>query len=259
METFVYHGYEVPERLAVLTGGGGETFDAVATEQLAILQRLIPIEPEHQLLEIGCGIGKLAIPLANMLSPNGRYCGVDVIRDSIGWCQNNITPRHRNVEFIHVDAMSHMYNPEGGSQSAATRLPFPDGTIDRIFLFSVFTHMFEPDIRDYLSEFRRLLKPSGRILATWFVIDDAALAAVRKNGSSLGPHILFPYQISMGCYVNVIEAPLGAVGYTLPCIQGMMINSGLRISNTKWGYWSGARSNERDGGQDTTILELAGT
>jgi hypothetical protein len=43
------------------------------------------------------------------ISPEARYYGVDVIRDSIEWCQKNITARYPNIEVIHVDAESPMY------------------------------------------------------------------------------------------------------------------------------------------------------
>jgi Methyltransferase domain len=151
-----------------------------------------------------------------------------------------------------------MYNPKGASQPTETRLAIADGCIDRIFLYSVFTHLFEPDIRNYLSEFRRLLKPTGAVLATWFVIDDAALAAIREKPSPLGSSIRFPYRISMGCYVNDLSTPQGAVGYTMPCIEQMVVDTGLRISDVKWGYWSGSRVNTVESGQDTTVLQLAG-
>jgi SAM-dependent methyltransferase len=257
MESFAYHEFEIPERLAVLTGGGGATFAAVANDQLSLLKHLTPIEPHHNVLEIGCGIGKVAIPLARMLAPNARYYGVDVIRDSIEWCQNKITARYPNVEFIHVDAESAMYNPKGVSQPTETRLAIPDGSIDRVILYSVFTHLFEPDIRNYLSEFRRLLKPTGAVLATWFVIDDAALAAIRNKPSPLGSFILFPYRISMGCYVNDIYHPQGAVGYTMSCIEEMVVDTGLHISDFRWGYWSGSRESEGGSGQDTMVFKLA--
>jgi ubiquinone/menaquinone biosynthesis C-methylase UbiE len=258
MDSFAYHGFDIPERLATLTGAtGGDAFSVIGDHQLSLLQQLTPIEPNHNVLEIGCGIGKVAVRLGKMLAPNGHYYGVDVIHDSIEWCQNNITARHPNIEFIHVDAESAMYNPKGTSQPTETRLAIADGSIDRILLYSVFTHLFEPDIRNYLSEFRRLLKPTGAVLATWFVIDDAALAAVRSKPSPLGSFIRFPYRISMGCWVNDISAPQGAVGYAMPCIEQMVADTGFRISKFTWGYWSGSRVSECATGQDTMVLRPA--
>jgi ubiquinone/menaquinone biosynthesis C-methylase UbiE len=258
MDSFGYHGFEIPESLALLTGAaGGDVFHIVGEGQLALLQRLTPVEPHHHVLEIGCGVGKAAIPLAKILAPDGHYYGVDVIRDSIEWCQKNITARYPNVEFIHVDAESLMYNPKGASQPTETRLAIPDGSIDRIFLYSVFTHLFEPDIRNYLSEFRRLLKPTGAVLATWFVIDDAALVAIREKPSPFGSFVRFPYRISMGCYINDISAPHAGVGFTMPSIEQMIADTGLRISKLSWGYWSPSRVSEYAFGQDITVLQPA--
>jgi SAM-dependent methyltransferase len=253
MATFRYHDYEIPEELAILTGAPGHTFDFVSGEQLANLQHFTPIESDHHLLEVGCGVGKLAIPIAKMLSPQGHYCGVDVIGGSIEWCQKNVTPRHPNAEFIHIDAASPMYNPAGTSNPTETKLPIADGSVDRIVLYSVFTHLFEPDIRNYFAEFR-LLKPTGTVLATWLMIDDAALASVRSKPSVFATRFTFPYRISMGCYVNDINAPYGAVGYAMPCIAQMAADSGLYVASVRRGYWSGHYRDEGQGGQDTLVF-----
>ena len=37
-----------------------------------------------------------------------------------------------------------------------------------MFLTSVFTHMLPPSVRRYLNEIRRVVKPGGRVLATFF-------------------------------------------------------------------------------------------
>lgn len=45
-----------------------------------------------------------------------------------------------------------------------------------------FTHLVPDDIEHCLREFRRVLKPSGRVLASVFVVDDG----IRKRAAELG-------------------------------------------------------------------------
>jgi methyltransferase family protein len=45
------------------------------------------------------------------------------------------------------------------------RLPVADGSVDRIILASVFTHLLPTEVLHYMREFRRALKPSGLVYA----------------------------------------------------------------------------------------------
>jgi SAM-dependent methyltransferase len=55
------------------------------------------------------------------------------------------------------------------------KIPADNATVDLVILFSVFTHMLRDDLRFYLSEFRRILRPAGRVYATVFLLDDEIL------------------------------------------------------------------------------------
>src|SRR5262249_17511878 len=132
-------------------------------------------------LEIGCGIGRDALQLVDIIGLSGQYVGVDVTRDSIIWCQKNITSTYRNFAFFHFDAKHELYNPLGKKTSVDFSLPAPDSSIDRVALGSVFTHLFEEEIIHYMKEIRRVLKPDGLAYATFFLYSDETIAASRKN------------------------------------------------------------------------------
>ena len=52
--------------------------------KLALISNL---SEKMNVLEVGCGIGRDAIPLTQILSPNANYTGIDIIGRSIEWCQ----------------------------------------------------------------------------------------------------------------------------------------------------------------------------
>jgi hypothetical protein len=50
------------------------------------------LRPKHRVLDIGSGIGNLAVGLIGYLQ--GTYDGIEVHREAVAWCRRAITPRH---------------------------------------------------------------------------------------------------------------------------------------------------------------------
>jgi SAM-dependent methyltransferase len=251
--TTQHFGYDIPTRLMNLTGGGPDTFDALAQHHMDVLKEWAPIEPNHSVLEIGSGIGRDAIPLTKIIGEQGNYVGVDIIKESIDWCNDNITAKHPNFRFVHFDVMDQLHNPAGTTKTTGIKLPVADGSVDRIILWSVFTHMAKLDIIHYLREFARVLKPSGKVYATWFVVDDAILAKARTvNLTSF--NLRFEHAVGDGCYINDPQHPMGAVAYTKPSLLAAVHSGGLALNgDILRGSWSGYFDNPK-GGQDATVL-----
>jgi ubiquinone/menaquinone biosynthesis C-methylase UbiE len=247
-----YHfmGYSIPIRLLKMTGGGPETWDGISAEHLKEYERYCPINEDHAVLEIGCGVGRDAIPLTQVLNGRGRYIGIDIIEDSIQWCKDNITRRHPNFSFYHYPVKSPIHNPSGTISATSVRLPLPNKTVDRIIVQSVFTHIFEPDVRHYLREFRRLLKDDGLVFASFFIVDDQILKHVRAANT----HLSFAFDYGDQCYIDNKEWPEGAVAYTEEKARAMVRDTGLSlVQPIHRGLWSGCFKDGMDG-QDILIL-----
>ncbi len=247
-----FKGYDIPIDLMELTGGGPATFDAISQAHIDNLRRWIGLESTHTVLEIGCGIGRDAIPLTEILS-DGRYIGIDIVKRSIDWCTDNIAKRYPNFGFYHYDVQDQLHNPRGTSRTTDIRIPLPDKSVDRIVVFSVFTHMFQPEIEHYLREFHRVLKPSGLVYATTFLFDDEILKKARET--NLTPFDLrFEHEVNPHCRINTPLHPLGAVAYTIAAWDQMIASTGLQYAKPfLHGGWSGYYSEPQDG-QDVAIL-----
>ena len=183
-EFFEFKGFRIPVHLITLTGAGPESLDWIGRHHIELYDKFIGLRPDMTLLEIGYGVGRDALQLFDLLNEDGRYIGIDVTRDSIVWCQDNITPKHPNFSFHHFDAENELYNPHGGKTSMDFALPVPDGSVDRIFLASVFTHLFEAEVLHYMRECARVLKPDGQVYATFFLRTPEALEAARTSGTT---------------------------------------------------------------------------
>ncbi len=249
--TFHFKGYDLPDRLVHLTGGGPDTFDAISAAHISDLKRYLGVNSGSKLLEIGCGIGRDAIPLTEIVT-EGRYDGIDIIGDSIAWLTANVTPRHPNFQFHHFDVEDQLHNPTGASDMRSFRLPLEDGGTDGVFLWSVFTHMLSDYMSHYLSEFHRILKPGGQVFATCFLYNDDVLAKARET--NLTPFDLrFEHPWGEGCLINDPQHPLGAVAYSEERLKDLVAGSGLKLKRIALGSWSGFWP-APEGGQDALIL-----
>ena len=116
----------------------------------------------------------MAIPLQTFLT-TGSYEGFDIIPDLVQWCRREITPHDPRFHFQLANIFNKTYNPRGRSRAREFRFPYSDGTFDFTFLTSVFTHMLPPDVEHYTAEIVRTLKPNGRVLMTFFLLNEESL------------------------------------------------------------------------------------
>jgi SAM-dependent methyltransferase len=249
---FQYKEFNIPISLIIKTGAGPAVFEQIADGHRLALETWIGIEPTHDILEIGCGIGRDAMWLSRVLS-SGSYTGIDIIDESIRWCKANISTRYRNFSFHHFDVEDSLHNPNGRSSVDCFRFPRPDNSIDRIFAFSVFTHMYANQIEYYLAECARVLRPGGRAFLTIFLFDDEVLKSAALSANT--PFDLkFDTEIEPGCRINNPAEPLGAIAYTWDRIKPLIVKSGLSVTRAPLnGSWSGFYESPHDG-QDVLLL-----
>lgn len=134
-----------------------------------ILQRT-GVSPAANILDVGCGSGRLARHFVDYVQPPGRYVGMDIQAPLVDWCEKNISPANPAFAFYHQDIYNGHYNPEGRYQASDYVFPFEDESFDLIILASVFTHLLAEDTFNYLKEIRRLLKPGGLCFSTWYLL-----------------------------------------------------------------------------------------
>lgn len=108
-----------------------------------------------KILDVGCGTGANLV----MLGEFGEAHGIDVSQDALSFCRERGLDRVRH--------------------GAAEELPYEDGTFDLVTALDVVEHL--DDDAAGLREFRRVLRPDGRILLfvpafmfLWGVQDDVS-------------------------------------------------------------------------------------
>lgn len=191
------------------------------------------VTPTQRVLDYGCGLARLAIPMSGYLDgAKGYYCGVDT--------DNSCIERNRrvfghlpNFEFHHVDIYSKMYNRKGQSYQVLLEKDFR-GPFDLAFLFSVFTHVLPEDC-DFLLKFLNLqLSRPGEIFASFFLLNDETQKAIDAGKS----HRKFatPYG---NARIDNPNVPEGAVAYFEADILERFSRAGFSDIEIQYGKWSG--------------------
>lgn len=239
-----------PARL-MFVGGDRRDFRALGDKWLETFIHVADLEPHEQVLDVGCGVGRMAVALTGYLAPDASYDGFDIVRQGIEWCQRAITSRYPSFRFQHADLYNGEYNPRGTVQASEYRFPYGDGSFDFVFLTSVFTHMLPPDIRHYLAEVRRVLKPNGRCLVTWFVLDAEARERIAAGATQPGRE----FRRNMGGYWGVEgRTAEGAVAYAESDVRELYRAAGLSIREPiLYGGWSGRARPLSNHSQDIVV------
>ncbi len=209
------------------------------------LRLLGALQPDERVMDIGCGCGQMALHLEEYLSKKGSYAGVDIHRPSIRWCQEKISSRSSNFEFLHIDVCNQAYNPGGTHRAETYRFPFEERSFDLILLKSVFTHMRPAEVNNYLHEVARLLKSNGRCLATFFLLNE--------QQARLTNEVEFKYGEGVWRY-RLEHSPESAVAYDERYVMELLEQHGLRLkAPVYYGRWAG----RKDGlsYQDILLLE----
>jgi SAM-dependent methyltransferase len=133
------HGNEQAMKLAV----GGE-FEAMGFLELETLKHL-GLKEDSYLIDVGCGSGRLAKPLAEYLT--GKYLGIDIVSELVDHARQFVGRPDWRFEL-----------------AKGLSIPEEDATADMVCFFSVFTHLLHEQTYVYLQDAKRVLKPGGRIV-----------------------------------------------------------------------------------------------
>jgi SAM-dependent methyltransferase len=169
--------------LQTLHNVGAGDFRAVGDDLLGVLIDHAGLRPDEQVLDIGCGAGRVARPLATHLSSAGGYVGFDVSRAAVVGCRRRFARLRPDFQFVHADVRNADYSPRGALAETGYRFPCADGSIDLAFATSVFTHMRIEPVRHYLAEAARVLRPGGRFAFTAYLIDDDVRGRLAAGGT----------------------------------------------------------------------------
>jgi ubiquinone/menaquinone biosynthesis C-methylase UbiE len=224
-----------PNRLLFDGSENQDEYRSVGREFLGYLVELAGLKPTDAVLDVGCGIGRMAAALTTALGREGSYDGFDIVPIGIRWCKTHIQSRHPNFRFQHADIFNSLYNPSGKLKASEYRFPYPDESFDLVMATSVFTHMLPHDVESYFAEIARVLKPGGRCLTSWLLRTPEAEAHIR-DGKSL---LQFGHAMD-GYWTETAATPEGAISYLEPDVMALLKRHRFELMPPiHYGFWCG--------------------
>jgi SAM-dependent methyltransferase len=238
----------IPPRSKMFVGSVDD-FEASGALLVRRLEALAGLTPQSSVLDLGCGIGRLAVALTSYLGPQARYEGLDVVPTGIEWCAENITPRYPNFRFTLADVYNGEYNPGGRQAPTEYRLPYEDQVFDLVILTSVFTHMLPEEKEHYVEEIARVIKPGGRCFATYSLLNEESERLMAAGASDIRfKHRHGPYAV-----VDP-KVPELAVAYDEDFARQAFERRGLAAGAVHYGTWSGRPSSPEGSGLGQDVI-----
>lgn len=235
----------IPPKGMIYVGSGD--FIERGNDILDLLVKYAGLKPDASVLDVGCGIGRLAVPLTTFLSEKGSYDGFDIVKKGIDWCRNRISPRYANFEFLHIDLKNDLYNDKTENEARSFVFPYKDDSFDCIVLTSVFTHMMPDDVDNYLNQIARVMRSGGKCLVTFFLVNDDIMKRMERGETN------FTFKHSYGDYLLMDKSVKEAnIAYKESFLQELYDKYGLKRETVYYGQWS--NSDKSVSFQDVVVL-----
>lgn len=225
-------------------------------EEWSMLLRVYgQIAQTDSVLEIGCGLGRIAFPLRYVLSQDGAYDGFEICHFKLDFLER-FHQAYPNFRFTWADVRNAHYNPTGKMASEEYSFPYPDESFDIVFAASVFTHLLPNATVRYFTESARVLKYGGRCLFSFFLLDNYRKGHPRPCGFG---NSLFNVDYTYEDYgedfrVSKPNDPEAISAYSKRAIEQFAGDAGLTLVQYVPGMWSGT-ADKWISTQDLVILE----
>ena len=234
---YILHGFKSGIPAPTLSNMEASRYKEIGEEFFSYFKDIGDLKSSDSVLDVGCGFGRLGLPLVNYLCDGGQYHGFDIIKSQVTWAQNNISDKYPNFHFKHIDVRNDIYS-ENGVRASEFTFPYESQTFDFVFLNSVFTHMLPKDVEHYLSEIYRVLRPGGRCLITYFLLNEHSTNAI-NGGLAL---IDFKHKMD-GFMTNDLENVEEAIAFDESYVRNLYSDVGLSIVEpVRFGSWSDRQS-----------------
>jgi len=184
---------EMPDTAEMQRIGSGdsEMFLQQGTRMAKVLAENITeffghVPPDLKILDFGCGVGRVLLPLVNLVDAQWHAC--DVNDRAIDYLSRTVPKARVTVSDYHPP------------------LPFADNTFDCVYSISIWTHLPVALQLPWLIEIRRVLRPGGLAMIS---TAGPHVVNVRRERGDPGWQELFPEDLAES---GVIFRPYGYGG-----------------------------------------------
>jgi len=222
-----------PPAMASLLIGGGN-FQNIGKGFRFHLINKAGLNKHSTVLEIGCGYGRIAAALTDLIVLPGRYDGIEIVKKAVDWCTGEITARYPHFKFHHADVSNPYAKSEDGRSASTYRLPFEDATYDVVYLTSVFSHMRPHEIEAYLNEISRVMKLHARCFITYYLVNSFVEEQIASKRA------LQDFRYDFGDFLSTHKhTPEHAIAVSESLVRSFYEEAGLKIDEPiLYGTWA---------------------
>ena len=236
---FVKSDSLVPPKGMSFVGSGN--FELIGDKFFKHISEVTKILPSASVLDIGCGIGRIARPFTGFLNLEGKYTGFDILGYGINWCKNRYR-KFKQFSFEHYPLKNDLYYPEASANAAEFVFPYNTQSFDLIILISVYTHMQKDEVENYFKQISRVIKDNGFCYASFFLTDE-------NTKSDFFMHDFGEYKL------HDLRVKDANVAFDKNYIIDFANSVGLKAVNVFPGWWSTGFRNDAVDFQDVIVFK----
>lgn len=224
-----------PQEIRKLIGpfGNDKDYENSAKEGIESLRKYTSNLRIKNILDLGCGCGRIAGLIPDTFPDLQSFVGVDVNHTLIEFCKKTYSdPRFRFQELNLGNSIwapnKHGLFPDLGFLGAQK--------FDMVYAFSVFTHTKYEMFCAWLGEIAKYLSDSGMFYFTLFI----------KRDTGMEPLFSFKHQRGQDYWIDDPLHPEAAVAYSHLSILKAILDNNLRVISVDYGKWNSAKIHSQD-------------
>lgn len=133
-----------------------------------VILKTVGIEPGMRVIDLGTGVGDVALAVADLVGPTGKVVGIDQSEESLGYARRRAAQRGLdNTSFVHGDL--HTIDVAGEF----------DAVVGRLVL------VYTPDPAAVVRRYARLLRPGGLMVAIEVDMTAAGMVPMTEFASTI--------------------------------------------------------------------------
>ena len=203
---------------------GHGDFELIGRIELALL-KMEGLQPEHTLVDLGCGVGRLAVHAIPTLI-GGSYIGIDISQTMLKRAKARIDQTAPNPP-CNVTWL----------KQTTSQFRLPEKSADMMCAFSVFTHMEHEDTYRYLKDALRIVKPRGRFIFSCLPLTLPSSKEIFLNSAGLDLKTRWKFVRNVTTSVDYMEEIARLAGWTpLRWYAGDEINIRLADSGKMYAF-----------------------